>query len=427
MQRKTLNRTLRILVGAAFGLNLMTGAAFAAPSSDTDVVQENPSQAKYECPDEENLNNVDGHGANNTGGYQSTCDEADFGGNGQEYGPGNQTGKPCAGCVGNADDKNPPGQYPDGSDSNSGYECDGRDRPARNQQGNGNHGIGDENPAHTGCESTPVTPVCPDGSAMPADGSEDCPTEPELCPGTDIPMTDPSDCDTDEEPEEPVFCPGTTTEMTDVDGNGVINAADCNKVEPKQEFCPNSTTELMTDVDGNGVINAADCNKVEPEPQYCPDTTTEMTDVDGNGVINAADCNKVEPEQVFCPDTTTPMTDTNGDGKVTPADCNKVDEEPTPEPEVEVTEVLPVTIITSSPVVLETPAVAALVALDVQPEQVVAAPAAEARPTQVLGVQVDRANLARTGLSTDLLVLLAGVMLFVGALLVRTGRPSAQR
>jgi len=54
-------------------------------------------------------------------------------------GKGAAVGKPCAGCVGKADNKNPPGQMPNGSDHNKGYECDG------------NHGIGRSNPAHTGC------------------------------------------------------------------------------------------------------------------------------------------------------------------------------------------------------------------------------------------------------------------------------------
>src|SRR5205823_5065731 len=42
--------------------------------------------------------------------------------------------------VGNADGKNPPGQFKDGSDHNHGYECDK------------NHGIGRTNPAHSGCQ-----------------------------------------------------------------------------------------------------------------------------------------------------------------------------------------------------------------------------------------------------------------------------------
>lgn len=55
-------------------------------------------------------------------------------------GPSVNAGKPCNGCVGNADGKTPPGQTLDGSDSNSGYECDS------------NKGVGKGNPAHTGCE-----------------------------------------------------------------------------------------------------------------------------------------------------------------------------------------------------------------------------------------------------------------------------------
>ena len=57
-------------------------------------------------------------------------------------GNGNATNQPAAGTVGNADSKNPPGQAPDGSDGNNGYECDG------------NQGIGQTNPAHSGCGDT---------------------------------------------------------------------------------------------------------------------------------------------------------------------------------------------------------------------------------------------------------------------------------
>ena len=68
--------------------------------------------------------------------YDSTCDESPSqNGNGD----GKASGKPCAGCVGAADNKNPQGQAPDGSDNNKGYECDE------------NKGVGPSNPAHTGC------------------------------------------------------------------------------------------------------------------------------------------------------------------------------------------------------------------------------------------------------------------------------------
>src|SRR4051794_9183717 len=89
------------------------------------------------------------------GAYCSTRDGSpSLNGNGG----GQATGKPCAGCVGKADNKNPPGQAPDGSDANAGYECDR------------NHGIGRTNPAHTGwksggtdCTATPNAPECVPG------------------------------------------------------------------------------------------------------------------------------------------------------------------------------------------------------------------------------------------------------------------------
>ncbi len=83
-----------------------------------------------------------GHGANTTGPY-------DPNGVGQPSGNGKSTNnngnRPCAGCVGNADAKNPPGQLPGGSDANRGYECDE------------NQGVGKTNPAHSGCSSTTTT------------------------------------------------------------------------------------------------------------------------------------------------------------------------------------------------------------------------------------------------------------------------------
>jgi hypothetical protein len=84
------------------------------------------------------LSNADanGTGANVPGPYDSTRTGLPSGnGNGN----GQATGKPCAGCVGKADNKNPPGQLPGPSDKNAGYECDT------------NHGIARTNPAHTGC------------------------------------------------------------------------------------------------------------------------------------------------------------------------------------------------------------------------------------------------------------------------------------
>src|SRR4051794_38464620 len=85
------------------------------------------------------------------------CSTRDGSPSGNGNGGGKATGKPCAGCVGKADNKNPKGQYPNGSDHNAGYECDR------------NHGVGRSNPAHTGCTSTPG---CPEGQVMDENG--DC-------------------------------------------------------------------------------------------------------------------------------------------------------------------------------------------------------------------------------------------------------------
>ncbi|MCW2622503.1 MAG: Conserved putative secreted protein [Frankiales bacterium] len=76
----------------------------------------------------------DGTGANVPGPYDTTCD-----GTASANGNGSSENRPCAGCVGNADNKNPQGQLPGPQDDNNGYECDG------------NNGIANGNPAHSGC------------------------------------------------------------------------------------------------------------------------------------------------------------------------------------------------------------------------------------------------------------------------------------
>lgn len=107
-----------------------------------------------------------GTGANHSGPYDSTREGLPSG-NGN--GTGKATGKPCAGCVGKADNKNPKGQYPNGSDANAGYECDR------------NHGIGRTNPAHTGCVTTsrgcvdnPDTPLDECGEVSPPRSESEC-------------------------------------------------------------------------------------------------------------------------------------------------------------------------------------------------------------------------------------------------------------
>ena len=97
-------------------------------------------------------------------------------------GGGKATGKPCAGCVGKADNKNPHGQYPNGSDHNAGYECDR------------NHGIGRTNPAHTGCTgSTTPEPGCVENPVTPG---PDCGSTPPPSDCVENPVTPGPDCAT---------------------------------------------------------------------------------------------------------------------------------------------------------------------------------------------------------------------------------------
>ncbi|MGH3864047.1 hypothetical protein [Actinokineospora sp.] len=105
-----------------------------------------PTPAPSTVPQPASNADFTGHGANTHGPYDSTRDGS-ASGNGN--GGGEAVGKPCAGCVGKADNKNPKGQLPGPQDGNKGYECDS------------NHGIGRSNPAHTGCKSTTTTPTIP--------------------------------------------------------------------------------------------------------------------------------------------------------------------------------------------------------------------------------------------------------------------------
>lgn len=125
----------------------------AAEGPETSASQANA--AGQACDGDPSGNSDQGRGANQGGPYDHNCTTDEDGnpspsGNGNDN--GNATGQPCAGCVGQADDKNPGaggghGQSPGGSDHNNGYECDG------------NHGVGRTNPAHTGCSpSNPPNP-----------------------------------------------------------------------------------------------------------------------------------------------------------------------------------------------------------------------------------------------------------------------------
>jgi hypothetical protein len=115
--------------------NALTAKVFGSSSTTN-------SGGKNDCQDQ--TPNTKNKGANTSGPYDPACDgSASENGNGG----GKATGRPCAGCVGNADDKNPPGQQPGPQDRNNGYECDG------------NKGIAKGNPAHSKCNPLPYFQV----------------------------------------------------------------------------------------------------------------------------------------------------------------------------------------------------------------------------------------------------------------------------
>jgi hypothetical protein len=157
-------RLLPALVAAA-ALVLAPGLGLADPGNGhgngiTNNPNVPPGQSAQDTSAPQPPSNADfsGNGANVHGPYDSTRDGSPSG-NGN--GGGEAVGKPCAGCVGKADNKNPNGQQPGGSDANSGYECDS------------NHGVGRSNPAHTGCKqgetptSTPPTTPPPAKTEVP--------------------------------------------------------------------------------------------------------------------------------------------------------------------------------------------------------------------------------------------------------------------
>jgi hypothetical protein len=152
--------------------------------SPSDHADHGPTTADLTKP--QPLSNADQNsgGANGQcpgGPYCSTRDgSAAQNGNGG----GAAVGKPCAGCVGKADNKNPHGQMPNGSDANAGYECDT------------NHGVGRSNPAHTGCQSQ-TPPVC-------------VPSPTETCGQAPPPVCVPSPTETCGQTPPPVCVPSPT-------------------------------------------------------------------------------------------------------------------------------------------------------------------------------------------------------------------------
>ncbi|HEU4511499.1 MAG TPA: LPXTG cell wall anchor domain-containing protein [Nocardioidaceae bacterium] len=111
-------------------------------------------------------------------------------------GDGEAVGRPAAGSVGRADNKNPPGQEPGPEDGNRGYECDWPgSRP--------NQGIAEGNPAHTGCvteEKPPVKVTPPEQPVTPPEQPVTPPEQPVTPP--EQPVIQPV-----QQPEQPAAQP----------------------------------------------------------------------------------------------------------------------------------------------------------------------------------------------------------------------------
>lgn len=161
--------TLLVIVMAA----LMAAPAFAAPEQGAtrpDKKSATTTSSREQICDGDSGNKSDtGHGANQNGPhevegegpYDNTCGEAEDPASQNGNGGGGSNGRPEAGSVGQADDKNPPGQNPNADDDgNNGYECDG------------NNGIAKTNPAHTGCSRASST--TPTFGSFASIGTVDC-------------------------------------------------------------------------------------------------------------------------------------------------------------------------------------------------------------------------------------------------------------
>jgi len=181
------------------------------------------------------------HGGTGSGRvYDSTCEgSASKAGEGG----GSAKGRPCAGCVGNADYKEPRGQLDDGDhDGDAGYECDG------------NNGVARSNPAHTSCRLPTTTNLCPPGTDLAGlpPGPNGCDIPPgNLCPpGTDLAGLPPGPNGCDLPPSEK--CPPGS------DREGLPPGPDgCNEDDVlgrEDKVCPEGT-----DFAGEDMTNIKDC------------------------------------------------------------------------------------------------------------------------------------------------------------------------
>ena len=151
-------------------------------------------------------------------------------------GGGDAKGKPCAGCVGKADNKNPPGQEktnPMGTFPNNGYECDN------------NNGIGKGNPAHTGCQGT-TPPPC-DDTVEDCDGGEgECDATVEDCDGGEGECdATVEDCDGGEGE-----CDATVEDCDGGEGECDATVEDCDGGEDS-DCIPTEANDFCSEVEGN--------------------------------------------------------------------------------------------------------------------------------------------------------------------------------
>jgi hypothetical protein len=214
-------------------------------TSEQTTTQGNPNQACDQTP-----YGPDGNGANTSGPYDDTCDGSPSG-NGN--GGGNATGKPCAGCVGNADEKNPPGQQPGPQDHNNGYECDG------------NNGIAKTNPAHTGCgPGGNSTDACPN---MPGDQppGTNCNPSTDACPN--MPGNQPAGTNCNPSTDACPNMPGNQPAGTDCNPGGTTVTQTCPGGGP------------FTDTNGNGTMDADECGEVAGETVTNPPAGTTVLGV----------------------------------------------------------------------------------------------------------------------------------------------------
>jgi hypothetical protein len=182
-------RTSLVAITAFCVLAVPVAALAKAPEDKPEHGHGKPAASDTSSPQPKSHADLNKGGANNGGDCGAYCSTRDGSPSRNGKGDGQAKGKPCAGCVGKADNKNPKGQAPDGTDHNAGYECD------RNQ------GIGQTNPAHTGCTATATPTPTPTETEPGCVPTEDEPCEPGCVPTEDEPC-EPECVPTEDEPCE---------------------------------------------------------------------------------------------------------------------------------------------------------------------------------------------------------------------------------